>query len=322
MGLYRRGDRTTPRGPSLRGVVMQYVRNGGEVTAAWPKKRSAATKRKTAEQNEWFRKTQWAWKFEPANMQAAIMEARKSTPLLPRDLYTALRAGTIYAWVRADGLRVFPMQTIQAVSGSLDAITQAPGTMLVRGDQFWMGVPYAGGTSQSEWVDITWPDTTVPGWDGAGYLNAETQVQMGAGSTIEWEIKFKRRSGQQSVVVISGDGQHGAMFNNLDSGPLYIAVFNAQYGGYQELTHSDGASNLDVYATQRFTWTEGSTADGMRSECTWDSNGGYFTAWPLDNAAFRLTGITRPFWIHLPGGKADILMSRYRLTGPFPSLNP
>lgn len=142
MALWDTGGSQSGRRPSLTGVVMQYVRNGQETVAAWPRKRGTNLPQSTKDRNIWFRKIQWAWKYLVPDMQTNIMNARKGTPLLPRDIWTMMAAGTFVWFVRPNGRKIFPMQAMQAVSLSLDTLSQVPGSMIIRGPQFWEAVPY------------------------------------------------------------------------------------------------------------------------------------------------------------------------------------
>lgn len=139
-------SKNRPRRPSLRGSLMLDISSGQERARAWPKKRGKPKSEKTREQNEWFRQAQWATKYWPPKLQIACAEAVKGTPLLPRDLMTMIMAGRFVQIGFEDGSRdLYSMAQLNDVSQSLDVITSEPGYTLIRGEDYWEGVPYGGG---------------------------------------------------------------------------------------------------------------------------------------------------------------------------------
>ncbi len=114
--------------------------NGVERVRAWPKKRGKNLQQKTKDQNSKFANCSWAIKFLPAIVQAQAMEATKGLPLLPRDVLMQQLYGRFCAVKLPDGRVIYPMVARQDISESLDILSQVPGTILVRGEQFWFGL--------------------------------------------------------------------------------------------------------------------------------------------------------------------------------------
>jgi hypothetical protein len=299
---------------------MQYVRNNNEVTAAWPPKRSAATKAKTKQQNDWFKQVQYQYKFEPAAMQLAIMEARKKTPLLPRDLYMMLRAGTVAAWTKPDGTRLFSMQTMQAVSASLDAICQIPGYTLVRGEQFWQGQAAGQNLTETAWAPLTFSQPAMTNWGHTGLFQCDQTMQIVPGTTIEVEVKMARWTNTQDLILLSSNNEQAIMLNWVDYNHPIMAQFLDTTGAYNQLVDQGYADTVQLYATRRIRWTEGS-ADGQQNTLAFVGTGvDPDMVAQIPQTFMPMTGVTRPIIIQPLNGLADLLMARYRLIGPLPTV--
>lgn len=121
----------------MRGNVLQDVVRGVERNRKWPDPRlSNQTPGQKAHQ-EWFRQCNWAFKFMAPNAQASFIRATHRTSLYPRDVFGIMVSGGLFAWATNDGKVRYPMATKQAVSESLDAITQQLGATLIRGPKWW-----------------------------------------------------------------------------------------------------------------------------------------------------------------------------------------
>lgn len=125
------------RRPALKGRLQFDIVNGQERVRKWPKKRGKPRSDAEAERREWFRQAMWATKFWPAQIQNQCREAVAGTPLLPRDIMVMIMAGRLNAPSFTDGTRLFPMAARKSVSESLDILSQAPGSMLGRGPEYW-----------------------------------------------------------------------------------------------------------------------------------------------------------------------------------------
>jgi hypothetical protein len=60
--------------------------------------------------------------------------------LQPRDIWTAAVAGRLWYFELEDGKKLFPMAARVSMSQSLDILSQEPGSILVRGNEFWLGL--------------------------------------------------------------------------------------------------------------------------------------------------------------------------------------
>lgn len=150
-------SRNHPRRPALRGSLQLDIVNGQERARAWPKKRGRPKSALTREQVDTFRQCQWAIKYWPPEMQKACAEAVAGTPLLPRDLMTMIMYGRFVQVGYEDGGRdLYSMAQLNDVSQSLDVISSTPGDTLVRGAEYWQGVPFSGGGGGSTANLIPW----------------------------------------------------------------------------------------------------------------------------------------------------------------------
>jgi hypothetical protein len=61
--------------------------------------------------------------------------------LQPRDIWTAAVAGRLWYFELEDGRKLFPQAARVSMSQSLDVLSQAPGSLLIRGSEFWVGLP-------------------------------------------------------------------------------------------------------------------------------------------------------------------------------------
>src|SRR3546814_15330390 len=96
------------------------------------------------------------------DMQAAFIRATHRTSLYPRDLFSIMLSGGLAWIVGADGKRYYPMATKQAVSESLDVISQVPSYTLIRGPTFRQAGPTA--KSEERRVGIEWVSTFKTRW--------------------------------------------------------------------------------------------------------------------------------------------------------------
>lgn len=141
MGVFKDGGPTQNRRPALRGTLQQAVAYGQERVSIWPPKRGKATRAKTKEQNDWFREASWAAKFLDPKTTKILMEWRKGTPILPRDLAFAMFAGRLFSIHMRDGRKIYSVAAQKDISDSLDVLGQLPGSMLWRTDLQWTFVP-------------------------------------------------------------------------------------------------------------------------------------------------------------------------------------
>jgi hypothetical protein len=140
----------------------------------WPRPRGKAKTPEQRESEEFFRQCQMAARYIAPTIMADFIDARKGTPILPRDILTAMLAQTLIAPILDDGRKLYPMAYKTQVSDALDAITQTEGQTLVRGPEFWEPQPYnPGGGGSAAWSlagSWTWssnvPSVVIPDLGG------------------------------------------------------------------------------------------------------------------------------------------------------------
>lgn len=120
---------------------MLDVVNGQERARAWPKKRGKKLHPKVLDRMEWFRQAQWATKYMAPEMYWKAAAAVNGSPILPRDILTMMMAGRLLAFERPNGSTLWSEAVRMDVSQALDVITDAPGSLLVRGPDGWISIP-------------------------------------------------------------------------------------------------------------------------------------------------------------------------------------
>lgn len=136
-----RSTKAEPKPPSFRGAIVVDQTRGSLRIRAWPRKRGKPRHPEVIRTTGWFSWQIRAWNVLPARvrMDAAAMANR--TPWLPRDLWLAAQAGRLWAIDLEDGTTIWPMAAIHTLSESLDILTQAPGSLIVRGPTLWQPIP-------------------------------------------------------------------------------------------------------------------------------------------------------------------------------------
>lgn len=150
-------------GPSLRGLIYQYERDGMWITSKWPKKRGkiATPNQKLAQ--EAFKDCMLAMKLTAPAIQLFHRIAAKGTPMLPRDSLMAALYGNGPPIQHYNGKVIKPMANRLMSSTVLDALAWEEGAILFRGPEFWEQLPpggdgqvlaYDADTKRPLWVDI------------------------------------------------------------------------------------------------------------------------------------------------------------------------
>lgn len=125
----------------------------------WPRKRGAAKTQAQRDSQEKFRQSQAATRYISPTMMADMIDARRGTPILPRDILTSMLAGTLIAPILEDGRKLFPVAFKNTVSDALDVFTQTPGQSLIRGDEYWEAFTPGGGGGGAAWSIVS--DVTI-----------------------------------------------------------------------------------------------------------------------------------------------------------------
>lgn len=141
MAIIKQRAGTPSKAPSLRGAVYIYIRNGQMIAAKWPRKRGPAKTAVHREQTQWFATARKLAKYTFVEGQIAAREATAGTPFLPADLLMSAMAGRMVSVKEIGGPFYRSKRAMADVSDSLDLITDIPGSILVRGDDVWYGLP-------------------------------------------------------------------------------------------------------------------------------------------------------------------------------------
>ena len=200
--------KTVTRRPTFKGVMMQDVSNGVERNRKWPRSRGKSLHPNTLDQMDWFRQAQWATKYMDQKIMVSFMEATKGTPLLPRDIATMMFAGRWLYFRLPNGRKVFSVQALKDVSASLDVISQTPGHQLLRGPEYWYGVPQITGNRVG--VMLRRPAVTAAPNTAAGYTISWTNEDIDQAAY--WNIA------QPTRIVIPQTGWYNVCFNARKSG--------------------------------------------------------------------------------------------------------
>jgi hypothetical protein len=121
-------------------MMVDTVRGRPRVRA-WPKKRGRPKSQKQLDAILQFSAYQWVAKNADPRMLYAAGEATRGTPFYPRDLLTMAMSGRLFTIDFPGERSLYSMAQRRDVSESLDILASTPGYTLVRGPQFWQGVP-------------------------------------------------------------------------------------------------------------------------------------------------------------------------------------
>lgn len=156
----------------------------------WPKPRGRPRNEKEAYWQEWFREANLCAKYSPPEDQIAAREATKDTPWNIRDLQIKAMRGRMWSFVTPEGRKIYSMAQYEDASEGLDIISQYPGSMLVRGNEYWEYlVPGPAGyvlTSQGENMKPVWAPVSAVG-GGSNYkapLLADFPTWVNQGSAV------------------------------------------------------------------------------------------------------------------------------------------
>lgn len=127
------------------------------IVQKWPKKRTGKPKPVTASQMQRFANMNLIAKYAAAPIQIAALELGSKGPLYPRDYILSTMQGGIYEIKRDDGITVYSMSQVQAMSSELDIIAQQEGMMMARGEFIWVPIK----PTKANQV-LAWPDPNKP----------------------------------------------------------------------------------------------------------------------------------------------------------------
>ena len=198
------------RPPSLRGVVVVADVNGTPRFSKWPRPPGKNRNPVNVQWTNWLKAVTYLYRYQPAKVQALFQRATANTPWMPRDPFISGVRGRAWSITDEDGRTWYPMPARQAVSQSLDAITQLAGKMLIRGATGWEATdPPSGGAPLEAWIPPSLnPFSTNGRWAGVKCTMGET-VTLEA---LAWQG------------TISGSSTYGALVAEVDASNVITAV--------------------------------------------------------------------------------------------------
>lgn len=126
----------------------------------WPKKQKKIPNLGQQQQRTRFREAIEAAKRMDADQQQMAREASAHTQYLPRDFLVQLLYGRAFYFILPDGRKIFSMASRNDTSLLLDTISQEPGAILVRGDEWWTFLP----PGPEGYVLTSIGDGNIPQW--------------------------------------------------------------------------------------------------------------------------------------------------------------
>lgn len=192
------GDNAEARRQSMRGAFYVYVRNGTIIMAKWPDQRKGPLSQKQQDAVEKFRQAAIATKYMDADDQKSARELTKGTNALPRDLLMQALYGRLGVVLLNDGTRIYSVAALKDASGLLDIITNAPGSMLYRGEDYWLALP-PGASEQT----LKMGEDGFPLWGASG------------GGGTNW---YFNPPSAGNFTLASGDGTNLTLADDTDAG--------------------------------------------------------------------------------------------------------
>lgn len=158
------------KGLSLSGNIQMYARGGQAIVAIWPRKRGKPKTPGHKQRVAFFTKQAKLAARNHGKLIAQMLEASAGTPFMPRDWFMSFGAGrALQITIPGEGIYRSKRAMVQ-VSFSLDQITDQDGYVLVRGADYWQGVPASSiGGSGSGWTLLDHLDAPTAGefnWTG------------------------------------------------------------------------------------------------------------------------------------------------------------
>lgn len=179
---------------------MQDVVRGVERARAWPRPKGSNQTPAQLSQQEWFRQANWAFKYADSKVQASCRKATHRTSLYPRDIFTMMAKGKVFTLLDEDNFRIWPLAYVLDVSASLDAISQIPGTILIRDTDRWRAIPLPDPPTGAAWQELS--DVTIT----TATANLDTSVAGKVDVQIEIYDVVLSASGQRIVELSTDNG--------------------------------------------------------------------------------------------------------------------
>lgn len=131
------GVSRTRRMPSYRGKVMIDVLRGQIRVRKWPEKRGPPKSPLQAWWVDWFKQANLLAKYADGASLARAIDMSLGSGMYPRDILLKAMRGRLYSWVDPEGNKWRSMAAINDISNSLDVLSQAIGSVLVRATDRW-----------------------------------------------------------------------------------------------------------------------------------------------------------------------------------------
>ena len=126
----------------------------------WPRHRRRRRTTDELAREKWFWLVQQLYKYIDVTQQNFFRDSTAGTPWYPRDMFANFTAGRAFRIALIDGLVLYPMAVRTDISELLDAIAQARGSIITRG-QFWWNAIAPG--AQGDFLTAQGPDAE-PQW--------------------------------------------------------------------------------------------------------------------------------------------------------------
>lgn len=170
-----RNRQVGPLPPQYVGHFYERKWRGLTVLSKWPRKRGKPTDPAALERIEKFHQAIELCRYVSAATLLAAKEATIGTSLMPYDLMVKAMYGRLFMMQCDDGRILRSRAVVNDVSQNLDLLTTTFGSVLVRGQDGWTGVP----PGQSGYVLTSQGTNDVPAWapsSGGGSVLAPPKI--------------------------------------------------------------------------------------------------------------------------------------------------
>lgn len=157
-------------GPSLKGRVYFYQRGDDMIVASWPSKKPPPPTDWQKQARRLFTEACAAMKNMDWSFINYAREDSKGTPMLPRDALMAALNGIGPVIIFPNGWRMIPMPGTLNMSEALDLISYIDGSILVRWNDYWIGLNPPEEPSVLAYDPATGPFWTAADADEVGHI--------------------------------------------------------------------------------------------------------------------------------------------------------
>jgi len=177
-GIYR-----SQRMPSYRGKVMIDVLKGQVRVRKWPTKRGPPKSELQAWWVDWFKQANLLAKYVDGASAARAIDMSMGSGMYPRDILLKAMRGRLYSWEDPSGRIWRSMAAILDISNSLDVLSDAIGSVLVRASDRWRApspgavgdvLTYQGAAAAPSWQ----PLSAVAGFGGGALVYRSSSFSL------------------------------------------------------------------------------------------------------------------------------------------------